>query len=112
MAVAPRLSTLFLWLVGLPRGPLLSEHAVGPSLSVTGGKSHVVLAPGVLRIADCSGKQRFAQMLPDSGTPVKAWVCPDVKLAVVGQQCWRVENVLFLSTLSSLVICAVAERHP
>ena len=57
VTVAPRLNALFLWLVGLPRGPPLSERAVGPSVSVTGGESHVVLAPGVLRIEDCSGKQ-------------------------------------------------------
>ena len=57
VAVAPRLNALFLWLVGLPRGPLLSERAVGPSVSVTGEESHMVLAPGVLRIDDCSGKQ-------------------------------------------------------
>lgn len=57
VAVALRLKALFLWLVGLPRRPLRSEHAVGPSVSVTGGQSHVVLAPGVLRIEDCSGRQ-------------------------------------------------------
>lgn len=57
VAVALRLKALFLWLVGLPWRPLCPEHAVGPSVSVTGGQIHVVLAPGVLRIEDCSGKQ-------------------------------------------------------
>lgn len=57
VAVALRLKALFLWLMGLPRQPLCPEHAVGPSVSVTGGQSHMVLAPGVLGIEDCSGKQ-------------------------------------------------------
>lgn len=52
----------------------------------------MVLAPGVLRIADCSGEAGFAQVL---GTPVKAWV-PDLSwLLFTCQQCWRVKMFCF-----------------
>lgn len=77
VAVAPRLSTLFLWLVGLPRGPLLSEHAVGPSLSVgdwrkepRGVGSRCPQDCGLLRKAEvCSNVARLRDTCESLGLP-------------------------------------------